>query len=292
MGVPMPRYEGLVCATLLFQIRPRGGPLIGGFTMKLVSALSMVLALGITVSANADTIVARGSSTCTEVAKDLSEAFKAKTGHEVVIEGGGSSKGAKDVLAGEVDLGLMSRAPKQKELDAGMVAHKFGIDGVAVVVHKDNPTDGLTTEALRDMYTGKTEKWDDGSPVMLLNRNAESGTRECFEKNVMDGQDISAKARIKHTAAALSTLQKARSSIFYISAGEVTDETPVKVLQIDGVEPSVENLTNGSYPISRGLFIGAKGEAQGVAKEFVDFILSAEGQAIVQKHGFVSVGGA
>ena len=233
-------------------------------------------------------IVARGSDSTIKAVEALAAAYKQKTGTTIKVEGGGSSKGAKGGLAGAVDLAFMSRAPKSKEVAAGLVGVPYAIDGVAVIVNKNNPTDDLTMDELKAIYTGLMKKWASGKPILALNRPATSGTREVFQNKVIGkGTEFDPRLKTKHHKASLMTVSKAITSIAYTSAGALTGEEAVKVVTINGVTPEAATLRDGTYPISRTPHFGTKGKPTGELKAFLDFVLSDEGQKVVKSVGFV-----
>ena len=239
-------------------------------------------------TAFAGEIVARGSDSTIKAVKALAKAFEAKASVKIKVEGGGSSKGAKSCLAGDVDLAFMSRAPKGKEKAAGLVGMPYAIDGVAVIVHKNNPVDDLSMDQLKAIYTRQKKKWDNGKPILPINRPATSGTREVFHNKVLGKKGVFGKGiRIKHHKSALATVSKAVTAIAYTSAGALTGKEAVTVLKINGVTPTPETLRGGAYPISRTPHFATKGEAKGDVKAFLDFVMSDEGQQIVQGVGFV-----
>jgi phosphate transport system substrate-binding protein len=253
----------------------------------LAVGFSLITATGLVF---ADEIVARGSDSTIAVVQALADAFKQKSGVTIKVEGGGSSKGAKACLAGEVPLAFMSRAPKAKEADAGLVAIAYAIDGVAVIVNQNNPNNDIGIDLLKSIYTGQVTKWSDGKPVMAVNRPASSGTREVFQKKVLGkGVDFSPRIAIKHDKAAQITISKAITAIGYTSAGALSDQSKLKVLTVGGVAPAPETLRNGTYPITRTLHFATKGAPSGKVKEFLDFVESDQGREIIAQVGFVTL---
>lgn len=257
-----------------------------------LSAAVAAAALSFAPVSLADSIVARGSDSTAKVMTALAKAFEAESGHTVTVEGGGSSKGAADCLKGEVDVAILSRALKSKETDAGLVGQQYAIDAVAVVVNAKNPAVDLSKDDLAKIFAGETSQWPDGKPVLAMNRPEDSGTRECFQKVVLGKEKkFSPKCKIRHNAAGMATASKAPTAIFYTSAGGLKgDEAGIKVLTVNGVEPTPANIRSETYPITRKLTIATKGEAQGAAKEFIAFIMSNKGQSVVQVTGFTPVG--
>ena len=161
---------------------------------------------------------------------------------------------------------------------------------MAVIVHRNNPAGDITIEQLKDIYTGKMKKWNNGKPILALNRSANSGTREVFQKKVLGkGTDFDKRIMIKHHKAALMTVSKAVTAVAYTSAGILTGDEDIKILSVDGVTPTQARLQDGSYPISRTPHFGTKGEPTGDLKDFLDFVVSDEGQKVVKDTGFVPI---
>lgn len=249
---------------------------------------SLMLITLIGTDAMAGEIVARGSDSTISVVQALAEAYKAKSGTAIKVEGGGSSKGAKDCLAGEVDLAFMSREPKADESKAGLVAVPYAIDGVAIIVNKANSVNDLTLEQLKSIFTGKMKQWTDGKPILALTRPATSGTREVFEEKVLGkGVEFDPSVQIKHDKASIDTVSKAITAIAFTSEGEVADNKAVKIVTVNGIAPSPATLRDNSYPISRTLHFATKGEAKTEIKPFLAFVVSDDGQKVVKKVGFV-----
>ena len=246
-----------------------------------------MLAAAITTIAHAD-IKARGSDSTLHVLKALAAGFEADTGKKITLEGGGSGAGAKGAIAGEVTLAFLSRELNATEKGAGLVGLPYAKDGVAVIVHKDNATAGLTIAELKDIYTGKTTAWADGKPVVAFNRNADSGTREVFQEHVLGKEAFSPKAAVKHDGVLISSVEKIATSVAFTSLGEA-DESKVKIVAIGGIKPTAATLKDGTYPIARTPTLATKGDASGDDKAFIDYVLSAKGQAIVAKAGLIAI---
>jgi phosphate transport system substrate-binding protein len=161
------------------------------------------------------------------------------------------------------------------------------MDAVAVVVNKSNPLDEITIEQLKDIFSGKTDKWPSGDPVTAFNRNEDSGTRELFTERVMGGKDakFGEKVTVKHDGVLLSSVAKIPNAIGYTSLGETNDT--VKVLKVTGVEPTAETIQSGKYPLARTLTFATKGDASTDVAAFFTFIASDSGKKIVTDNHYV-----
>jgi len=237
-----------------------------------------------------------GSTTVQPLAEKLAEAFKAKNpGVQIDIQGGGSSVGVKSAGEGTVDIGTASREVKPEELQKYPDLKVFTIaqDGIAIVTHPEVPVSNLTKSQVRDIFAGKITNWKDvggpDKPIVVVSREEGSGTRGAFEELVM-GKDavIFDKAILQASNGAVrTTVSTTPNSVGYLSFGYL--DRSVKALSIEGVEATEANAASGKYPVVRPLIMLTKGEPTGVVKAWLDYILSAEGQALVSKEGYIKV---
>jgi phosphate transport system substrate-binding protein len=204
----------------------------------------------------------------------------------VVIQGGGSSAGVKSAADGTVDIGAASRELKESEMGLGLVVHIIARDGIAIVVNPKQTVDGLTTEQVMKIFAGEITRWSEvggaDEAITIVAREEGSGTRTAFEEMVMgsDGPVITDMAVLQPSNGAIkTTVSGDENAIGFISFGYI--DTTVKALAIDGIDATVKNAKNGSYPIVRPLLFLTKGEPEGATKEFIDYCLSDKGQAIV-----------
>jgi phosphate transport system substrate-binding protein len=216
----------------------------------------------------------------------------------ILVSGGGSSVGVKSVGEGTADMGMASRDMKDEEKTSYPDVKPIVVarDGIAVIVHPSNPVSSLTVEEIKGIYKGIYTNWSelgsDDMEIVVIGRDSASGTREFFWTEVMDKEDFVATMLEKNSNGAVKqTVSQTPGAIGYVGLGYI-DETVKAVKVREGsreIEPTVENVKNGSYPISRSLYLLVKGEPTGLAKDFIDFILSEEGQRIVEEEGFVPV---
>ena len=232
--------------------------------------------------------VIRGSDSTSSLMKELTKAYAEQGGAKITVEGGGSTKGAQACIDGQVPMAFLSRGLKENEKTSGLVGTAYAIDGVAVIVNKDNPITELKIEELKDIFSGKTETWADGKPINAFNRNSDSATRECFKDAVLGKDaDFGSKCAVKHDGVLLTTVAKIKTAIAFTSLGEV-DET-VKVIKINGVMPTRDTMIEGAYPIRRTLHIATKGEPKEETKAFIAYVLSSNGQKVISDHHYIPI---
>ena len=239
-----------------------------------------------------------GSTTVQPLAEELAEAFMALNPDvKIEIQGGGSSVGVTSAGEDTVDIGNASREVKSSELETFPELQIFTIayDGIAVVTHPDVGLDSLSVEQVRDIFAGEITNYSEvGGPdaaIVVVSREEGSGTRAAFEELVMQYKDAAGEKQEKviYERALLqqsngqvrTTLSTTPNSIAYISFGFLDDS--VSGVSIDGVEPTVANVKNGSYSIYRPLNMMTNGAPGELAQAFLDYILSADGQTIVSE---------
>lgn len=219
-----------------------------------------------------------GSTTVLPLAQEAAEMFMDENpGVTVNVQGGGSSVGISNVAEGVVDIGNASRDLKDEEKGLGLVDHEIALDIIVVIAHRDIPVDDLTKDQVFDIFTGKVKNWKEvGGPdkaIVVVVRDEASGTREMFdEKALRKEKPVAGAIECNSNGIVRQTISSTPYSIGYISYGYLDDS--VKGLKYDGVAANKENAVNKTYPLSRYLHMFTKGEATGLAKEFIDFVLS------------------
>ncbi len=231
-----------------------------------------------------------GSTTVQPLAEELAEAFM-KLNPDVVIEiqGGGSSVGVTSAGEGTVDIGNASREIKSSEFEKFPDLQVFTIayDGIAIVTHPDTQLDSLSIEQVRDIFAGEITNFSEvGGPdaaITVVSREEGSGTRAAFEELVMEhGEEkvLFERALLQQSNGQVrTTVSTTPNSIGFLSFGFLDAST--RGVPIDGVEPMVANVKNGSYTIFRPLNMLTNGAPNDLAQAFLDYILSDDGQAIV-----------
>ncbi len=252
------------------------------------------------------TLKVRGSTTIEGLVKDMAKAFKAKTGIDVVVRGGGSGRGIKAVLNDTDDIGNASRNIKSKEIKKLEEAKikvkriKVGIDGICIIINKGiTGIDKLDIAQIADIYFGKITNWKDvggpDKPIVVYTRDKESGTGSIFRKLVLHKKHEFDQAKVTTGNADLANKVSADAQgIGFVSYGfaqKVKDQVNILLVSKDGGEPiapTKENIQQGKYPISRFVyqFVRAdKLEKNEAVKKFIEFMLS--NPAITEKAGFI-----
>ncbi|MFT5880559.1 MAG: phosphate transport system substrate-binding protein [Moritella sp.] len=211
----------------------------------------------------------------------------------ITIAGGGSGAGIKQVGEGLVDIGNSGRKAKEKEINAyGLSMYQWAIDGVAAVVNPNNTVKSLSSQQLKDIYSGKITSWNTlggaDRNITLYTRDASSGTRSVFWKKALNKGDIAQTAHfVSSNGAMKSAVANNPFAIGYVSVGFF--DASVAPITLDNVTPSLATVKSGEYKIARGLYSNTKGEAKGLSKTFIDYLLSPEGQRITAEKGFIPV---
>ena len=252
------------------------------------SAAAVSEAAGETVSGK---VSMSGSTSMETIANALKEAFMAKKPDVTVdVQLGGSSVGVQDAQSGKSDIGNVSRELKAEE--TGLTEHKIAIDGIAVVVNPANTVKEITSEDLVKVYTGEINNWSalggEDQPIVVIGREASSGTRGAFEELLKIEDQCKYAQELNETGAVKTAVASTPAAIGYVSL-EALDET-VNALNVDGAAATEEEIKAGKYPLSRPfLMVTAEGELRPEVQAFLDYVLSAEGQAVVADNKLITV---
>ena len=205
----------------------------------------------------------------------------------------GSGTGIQSVIAGTADIGDSSRALKDEEKAQGLVENIVAIDGIAVVVDKNNAVANLTKDQLVKIYTGEITNWKEvggaDQKIVIIGREASSGTRGAFEEILDIEEKCKYAQELNETGAVMAAVAATPGAIGYVSLDNVDDS--VIALQLDGVAPSEATVKDGSYALQRPFVMATKGEIKDQneqVKAVFEFIDSEEGQAVIKSVGLVS----
>lgn len=212
----------------------------------------------------------------------------------ITVAGGGSGVGVQQVGEGLVQIGNTGRPLKDKEIEKfGLKTFPFAIDGVALVVNPANNVSDITAQQAADIYNGKITNWKElggtDAPITLYTREDGSGTREVFVERALNKGSIVQSANVVNSNGAMKTaVAQDKQSIGYVGIGHV--DKNVKALVFDKMVPSQENASNGTYKVTRLLFMNTKGAPEGITKAFIDYIYTPEGTEIIKKSGYIPTG--
>lgn len=239
------------------------------------------------------TITLAGSTSMEKVCEALMEGFmEGYPSIVVTTEYTGSGAGLESLNAGSVDIGNASRHLKDSEKEAGAVENVVALDGIAVIVDKDNAVNDLTSEQLASIYTGAITNWSElggkDEAIVVIGREAGSGTRDAFEElNGVKDSCVYAQ-ELDSTGAVLAKVAATPGSIGYVSLDVVNDT--VVAAKLNGVDATETNILNGTYALQRPFVMATKGEVSAqsdLVKTWFDYIKSAEGKEIIQSVGLI-----
>lgn len=282
--------------------------------INFIAVCGVFLSVMMTVPVEAkrrDSIQIKGSDTMVNLVQGWSEEFMKKDPEAfVAVTGGGSGTGIAALINGTCDIVASSREVKSKEKELaskkGVVPqeYKVALDGLAVVVHKDNPISELTMDQLAAIFSGKVKNWKElgGADlnIVVLSREVNSGTHVYFKEHVLRKNDPKSKEEFSPDALLLPSSQaiadevlQNSSAIGYYGMGYIgKDHKAIRVSKdpsSKSVYPTISDVISGEYPISRPLYLYTQGEPDGQVKALMDFILSKEGQSIVSTMDFVPI---
>lgn len=239
------------------------------------------------------TIKLAGSTSMEKLCEAMSESFMEKNpGVTVTVEYTGSGAGLESLAAGSVDIGNASRGLKDEEKASGEVENIVAIDGIAVITNKSCSIKDVTSKDLAKIYTGEITDWaelgGEEQPIIVIGREAGSGTRDAFEE-LLEVKDVCAYAQeLDSTGAVLAKVGTTPGAIGYVSL-DVVDDT-VSGLKIDGVEPTEEEILAGNYMLQRPFVMATKGEISEqneLVQTWFNYINSDDGKEVIKQVGLI-----
>jgi len=266
---------------------------------KYIVFLLMAMLIGGCSPGDKEKLTIEGSTTVLPIAQIAAEEYMAANpGADITVRGGGSGVGITSLLEGMCDIANASRPIKDKELTKAVkkgmypVAHVIAMDGIAVIVHPGNGLKDISKSKLKAIYTGKISNWKkvggDDKKIVVVSRDSAGGTYESFNELALDKAKVRQDALLMSSNRAVAdTVSRTPGAIGYAGLGYVNKS--VKAVTIDGIKCNVENVLGGDYPLSRPLFMYTDGPPSGLAKEFLDFVKSEEGQSLVKEVGYVGL---
>src|SRR3954454_7801034 len=268
--------------------------------IKHVTLSLALVATGI-ASANADRLVIKGSDTLgAKLVPQLAEQFKAQhPGTTFDIAAEGSTTGIAAIIDGTAQIGMSSRRAKTSEIGSAsakginMKPTVVAYDGIAVIVNASNPVKSLTKKQVEQIFTGEVTDWSavagSGGKISIYTRNTSSGTYSDFKELAMKKRDYAGGSqKMAGNEQIASEVGNNPNAVGYVGLA-YTKASGIKVMPIDGNLPSVQSVHAKSYPYARPTFYYTNGEPTGLAKQFLDFTISAAGQKIAAQVGFVPI---
>ncbi|MDD5747706.1 MAG: phosphate ABC transporter substrate-binding protein [Actinomycetota bacterium] len=253
----------------------------------LVMLMMTAIALGGCGGGVSGTLTLSGSTTLQPIAQEAAEQFMEKNPDaNVTVQGGGSSVGITQVIEGSVNIGNSSRELKDEEQGKGLVDHKVALDVIVLIANPGVGVSTLTPDQVKGIFTGSIDNWNKvgggDETITVVIRDSASGTREMFDEKALgqtkDKPVTMAKGAIEANSNGVMRQKVAstKGAVGYISYGYL--DKSVEALDYDGVPGNLETALGGTYPLSRYLHMFTNGEATGIAKAYIDFVLSPDFQ--------------
>jgi phosphate transport system substrate-binding protein len=253
-----------------------------GFTVSLLAA-------GCSLTDSESDLTVAGSTSVQPFADKWAEVYmEHHKGTSINIQGGGSSAGIQAVRSGAAAIGMSSRPLKTDEQDLKTIV--VARDGLAIIVHPSNPLQGLALSDVKRIFAGDIPNWRAlgyaDREVTVVTREEGSGTRGAFQELVMGPTRIYRRAIVQDSNGTVREIVAHDPyAIGYISLGLVNEQ--VKALELDGIYPGEEAIEDGLYPLVRPFLFLTDGPVDGLARHFIDFVLSPEGQALIVSEGLI-----
>ena len=263
----------------------------------LISLVCFAFLAGVAVAK--ENIIVNGSTTVLPISQATAEAYMKKNPDVTLsISGGGSGNGIKALIDKTTQIANSSRPMKKEEEQLAAskgvkpVSHTVAIDALPPIVHPTNPVNDLTLEQLSLIYQGKITNWKElggkDMKIIVISRDTSSGTYESWQEKILHKEKVTPRAQLQASSGAVvQAVSKNRYAIGYVGIGYLNKS--VKAVTVNGIEASAKNALEGKYPIARPLYMFTNGKPTGAVADYFKFVLSAEGQNIVKKQGFVPV---
>ncbi len=270
------------------------------FKLRLFLIIILFIFLIVGFSSAKEKINIQGSTTVLPIIQIMAEEFMNDyPEYEVTISGGGSGVGIAALIDQIADIAMSSREIKENELqkarEKGLDVQEYTIayDAIAVIVHaKNDPIDRLDSKTIKKIYTGFVHNWKDlggyDRPLVAISRDTNSGTFEIFNDHILEDEEMAPQVlRLTSNRPILDEVSRNLNAIGYVGFGYLTPQ--VKVLALDDVEPTQENVIRGSYPLSRELFLYTATVPDELSLKFINYVFSGKGQRIVKEEGFIPI---
>lgn len=249
------------------------------------------------MAANKNNLIVTGSSTVAPLVAEMARRYESRNPDtRIDVQTGGSSRGISDALRGVVSMGMVSRKLKPKENALHVVT--IARDGIAIIVHADNPVKELKPENVKAIYTGGVENWQQlggkDLSIVVVNKAAGRSTLELFLHYLkMKLKEVNADIIIGDNQQGIKTVSGNPNAIGYVSIGAalqaIKEGVPIKALPMEGVKATLENVENGSFPLNRPLNVVTKEKPVGKVNDFIKFIIMPEQADLIRSLSFVPI---
>lgn len=230
-----------------------------------------------------------GSTAFQPFAENLAEQYmKAHPDVTITVQGGGSAVGIQSAISGAAQIGMADLVVLPEEADV-LTKTVVARDGIALIVHPSNPIANLTSQQIRDIFNGKIKNWKEiggkDAAITVVSREAGSGTRSSFEQ-IMKDIHLTKDGLIQDSNGTIrETVANDGNAIGYLSHGLLNEK--IKAIKVDGQECTTELINEGKYILVRPIYLLVKGAPAGESKNFIDYVLSAEGQHTLKSKGLI-----
>jgi phosphate transport system substrate-binding protein len=270
------------------------------FNLRIAFISVMIIFSSISCSYNTisvATIRIKGSDTMLYLTRNLAEEYmKRNPGVSVYVEGGGTASGIRSFIKGEIDIATASRPLQAEEVKTlaeqyGSIGISFTIarDALSIYVNSKNSVKDFSLENIKNIFTCKTNNWQniggENKPILTIIRSPNSGTYLYFKEHLLGDSDYCDDALVKATTEGI--IEEINNNENAISYGGIGYGEEVLHAKVNGIEPSEENVRNDTYPISRYLYFYTLNTPSGRIKDFINWVMTPEGQKIVKQSGYI-----
>jgi phosphate transport system substrate-binding protein len=268
--------------------------------VAIASAVILTYSAPLNAASEEKQLVVTGASTVAPVLSEIAKRYESlHPGVRIDVQTGGSSRGIKDARTGLADIGMVSRALKEEEKD--LIPFTIGLDGVAMIVHAENPIKELSRQQIIDIYVGKINNWSElGGPdeqIVVINKAEGRSTLDLFlEYFGLKSTDIQADVVVGDNEQDIKAVAGNPYSIAYVSIGnaeyDIEAGVPIRLLPLEGVAATRETVAAESFTMRRPLNLVVPKQPEGLVLDFINYARSADVRDIVESFYYVSPPGS